>query len=362
MLITILIFIAILAVLVLSHEFGHFIVAKKSGMRVDEFGFGFPPRLFGFKKGETLYSVNLFPIGGFVKIYGEDGEERKDPKSFSSNTFTKKSAVIVAGVVMNVFVAYLLFSAASMLGTPAVVSADEQLPPNVTNAAVHIVGISPNSPAADAGLRAGDKILSLANEEQNIPITFISEVQQFIEANKGQNIVFQVARGSQTLDITVAARGEAPEGEGLTGISLVRAGVVHQPWHLAVWEGAKTTVLATQATLAGFARVFSSVISTGSLPEDIAGPVGIAYMTGAIRELGMSYLVQFMAIISLNLAILNIIPFPALDGGRLAFLIAEKVKGSPVSRKVEGMTHAAGFALLIIFIIFITFHDIGRVF
>ncbi|MDP4010408.1 MAG: site-2 protease family protein [Candidatus Spechtbacteria bacterium] len=361
MFLTILIFIAILAILVLSHEFGHFIVAKRAGMRVEEFGFGFPPRLFGFKKGETLYSINLFPVGGFVKIFGEDGGERQDPKSFSSNSVFRRSLVIVAGVVMNIILAYALFSAGHMLGTPTIVDSDEQRA-NVSDIAVYIVAVNTDSPAAEGGLKAGDKIRVLEAEGEQLSVTSVSGVQEFIEANKGKEIVFTVTRGSQLIEIKVYAREEAPEGEGLTGIALERAGILRQPPHVALWEGAKTTLWATQATMIGFGRVFQSAITTGSLPDDISGPIGIAYMTGAVKELGIAYMVQFIAIISLNLAIINIFPFPALDGGRLMFLIAEKIKGSPVSKKVEGMTHAAGFALLIIFIIFVTFKDVGRIF
>ncbi|MDP4010498.1 MAG: site-2 protease family protein, partial [Candidatus Spechtbacteria bacterium] len=183
MLVTILIFIAILGIVVLSHEFGHFIVAKKAGMRVEEFGFGFPPRLFGFKKGETLYSINLLPVGGFVKIFGEDGGERQDPKSFSSNSVFARSLVIVAGVVMNIILAYALFSASHMFGILTVVSSDEPLSGNVSDVAVYIVAVNAGSPASQGGLKAGDKITSLLADGERLSVSFVSEVQEFIEAN-----------------------------------------------------------------------------------------------------------------------------------------------------------------------------------
>ncbi|MEX0877927.1 MAG: site-2 protease family protein [Candidatus Spechtbacterales bacterium] len=358
---TILLFILILGIVVLTHEFGHFIVAKKSGMRVDEFGFGFPPKLFGIKKGETTYTFNLFPIGGFVKIHGEDGKDRNDPRSFAGRPFWKKSLVIVAGVVMNFLVAYVFFSAVHMIGAPTIIG-DEETPSNVKDVAVQIISVVKDSPAESAGILTGDKILSIQAGESVTSAQSAGEVSDFISGHTGETLLFTVERGKDTLEFSILAREDIPEGQGATGISLVRIGVIQHPPHTALVEGAKTTYNLTVASVSVFGSTVKQAVVDGSVPEDISGPVGIAIMTGTVRDLGLTYVLQFIALISLSLGILNIVPFPALDGGRFAFLVAEKIKGSPVSSKVETAAHATGFVLLILLIVLITVHDINRFF
>lgn len=359
MFITILLFIFILGILILSHEFGHFIVAKKSGMRVDEFGFGFPPRIFGIKKGETLYSFNLFPIGGFVKIYGEDGGNRNDKKSFSNKPIWVRFSTLTAGVIMNVLVAYLFFSFGHIIGTPTAVSPSAS-DIKFEEKSVQILGVVKNSPAELAGLKLADKIRSISSGESSIVIQEASEVREFIFEHEGESFIFSIERGDKIENIIVNSRKEFSREEGSVGIEFIDIGIVRYPWYSAFWEGLKTTVYTTKAMILAFSGTIKAVVSTGSLPGDIAGPIGIAVFTGTIKDLGFVYILQFIAIISLNLAILNIIPFPALDGGRVLFLLIEKIKGSPVSKKVEGFAHSTGFALLILLIILITFHDINN--
>lgn len=339
-------------------------------MRVDEFGFGFPPRLFSKKKGETTYSFNLLPFGGFVKIYGEDPEKEQssngaggedEQRLFYKFPVWRRTAVVIAGVVMNVLLAYVLFAAGHMLGTPSAIN-DSVPAEEVQNVQVQLVAVNEGSPAAEAGLQPQDHIVALRAGDERVDVSRVSQVQEFIDRHLGEEITFVVARGEETRELAVFARPDPPEGQGATGVSLVRVGLVRSAPHTALWEGAKTTWNLTGATLSAFGGMISRAVTQGEVPRDVSGPVGIAVLTGTVRDLGASYVVQFIAIISLNLAILNLIPFPALDGGRLVFLFAEKLKGSPVSKKVEGIAHATGFALLILLIIFITFHDINRFF
>lgn len=358
---TILLFVFILSILVLSHEFGHFITAKKFGMRVDEFGFGFPPKLFGIRKGETLYSFNLFPVGGFVKIYGEDGENRKDSKSFSSNSIWRRSLVILAGVAMNFLVAYILFTVGHMIGTPTAFNSESQQA-GIENVSVQILQIVPDSPAEASDLKLGDKILSITTQEEKLVVGSADNVKDFINNNQGQSFIFSIDRGGDIETIIVNSRVEFNEKEGSVGIQFIDAGIVKYSWYAALWQGVETTVNTTIAILLAFGSMISNVVTTGSLPADVAGPIGIAVFTGTVKGLGLVYVLQFIALISINLAILNIIPFPALDGGRLLFLIIEKIKGSPVNKKIESFAHAAGFALLILLIIVITFNDINKFF
>ena len=361
MFITIILFIAIIATLVLVHEFGHFIVAKKSGMRVEEFGFGFPPRLVSIKKGETRYSFNLFPIGGFVKIFGEDGNKRGESGSFTSRPIWTRSLVIVAGVLLNFMLAYFLFSAAHILGMPTIID-DANLPANVENITVQIIEVVPNSPAFASGIKIGDKILKLSNAQETLSIAQVQEVQDFISANSGGEVTFTIKRGKEILNLTTQVRQEFPSGEGATGIALVKVVTIKYQWYVAPIEGAKTFWLVTIGTLVAFGGMIKELVASGSLPSDIAGPVGIAYLTGTVRSLGFVHLLQFIALISLNLGIINLIPFPALDGGRLLFLGIEKLKGSPVPKKIENATHAVGFVILILLIIAVTLKDINRFF
>jgi regulator of sigma E protease len=361
MILTILLFTAIILILVLSHEFGHFYAARKSGMRVDEFGFGFPPRLIKYKRGDTTYSFNLFPIGGFVKILGEDGSERDNQQSFANKPISRRVIVITAGVALNFVLAYLLFSVGHMLGTPTAVD-DEQVPTYVQDIRVQILGVLEGSPAQEAGLQIGDIIISLrtAGEFQGVELS--RDVQDFINRHRGKNILISVQRGDQELELNVLARQDPPEGEGAMGIIFDRVGVAKYPIHLAPIEGAKTFWTVTTGTLAAFGNMIKNIVSDGEIPDDITGPVGIFKLTDIVRNLGLVHVIQFTALISLSLGILNLAPFPALDGGRLLFLGIERLKGSPVSKKIEGMAHAIGFTLLILLIIAITFRDIERFF
>ena len=357
---TVLIFITILAILILVHEFGHFFVAKKSGVKVEEFGLGFPPRILSVKRGETVYSINLFPIGGFVKIYGEDGDVRNDPRSFASKSLLKRSFIVSAGVLMNILLAALLFSAGHFVGLPQVLD-DENIDANVKNISVRITDVAKDSPAESAGFVAGDRIIAMRVAGEEISnIQKIEVVQDFTNKYLGEEIVISLMRGGELLEEGVFPRIDPPEGEGAIGIAMVRTGEVSYPFYLAPVKGVETTLFVTTATLKAFGGIIVDFVSTGSIEEELSGPVGIAVMTGQVQKMGFIFLLQFMALISINLAIINALPFPALDGGRLLFFAIEKIKGSPVNQKYEKMAHTIGFALLILLMIVITVKDIGR--
>src|SRR6185436_13649347 len=209
-LLTILVFIVILGLLVFVHELGHFIMAKRAGMRVDEFGFGFPPRLFGIKKGETTYTINLIPLGGFVKILGEDGSDSEDPRSFGNKSTWQRFSVLVAGVSMNVVLAFVLLSIGMMLGLPTVIYEDEQLPAHakVRNVSVGILEIAEKSPADEAGLKPGDTIYKITG----IPISSIDDAQRITSENAGKSTVYTFKRGSEAFERTITPRSAPPEG------------------------------------------------------------------------------------------------------------------------------------------------------
>ncbi len=350
----ILLFLIVLGILILSHEFGHFLAAKKSGMRVDEFAFGFPPRLFKVKKGETTYSFNLIPFGGYVKIHGEDPslepENEKDSRSFSSKNFGAKAAVLLAGVFFNLVLAWILISIGFGIGLPTSVSSAPKMA-EISNVTITIIDVARYSPAEEAGLKAGDEIIAFST---------IEEFQNFVNLNKGKEVDVRFKRGNEFLSATMIPRISPPSGQGAIGIAMDMVGILKLPWYLAPWEGLKMTYELTIS----IARTIFSFISSAFRGlvglEGIGGPVAIVSATSTVAKLGFSYLLGFVALLSINLAIINAIPFPALDGGRLLFLIIEKIKGSAIKPRVANTVNNIGFLLLVILMIAITYHDIVK--
>lgn len=367
MLLSIIVFIFILGILVFAHELGHFLAAKQRGVRVEEFAFGFPPRLFGIRRGETLYSLNLIPVGGFVRLSGEspDGvtvkkdEDADDPRSFRSRPLWERVLIVAAGVAGNVTLAWLLFSLAHVIGMPSVVEDSET---GVGKAHVVITSVAPGSPAEAAGIRPGDVILEFrAPDREPGGATAVEDVQRFIGAHRGMEVMLTVERNGKKDELRATPRTSAPEGEGALGIAMVRTGTRSYPWYAALFEGAVTTWRSSVMIVQGIEKLLMALATEGRLVADVAGPVGIAVLSREAALLGVSYLIFFAAILSLNLAVINSLPLPALDGGRLLFLIIEWVKGSPVSRRAEQITHTAGFAFLILLLALVTYRDIARI-
>lgn len=347
---SVVIFIAVLAVLILSHELGHFIAAKKSGVRVDEFAFGFPPRLFKFKKGETLYSINLLPIGGFVKIHGEEGQEKNDPRSFASKSLGIKALIISAGVIFNILLAWFLISLGFMVGMPTSASA---VPPGaeIKDVSVVILQVQEDSVAQKAGLQMGDRLVDFKTVE---------DARNFILANKGKEIEIKYKREDKILNVLAVPDPNPQEGRGALGILMDEVGTAKLPFYRSIWEGLKTTINLTIAISIAIGQFIYDAVRGLAGFEQVSGPVGIATAAGSAANLGFAYLLSFIALLSVNLAVLNIIPFPALDGGRLLFLLIEKIKGSPVSYKVSSIVHTVGLIVLLILMLSITYKDIMK--
>ncbi|KKS44379.1 RIP metalloprotease RseP [Candidatus Azambacteria bacterium RIFOXYD1_FULL_42_11] len=356
---TLIIFIIVLAILVLAHEWGHFMAAKKSGLTVEEFGFGFPPKIFSFKKGETTYSVNLLPLGGFVKILGEDGNNTDNPKSFSSKSAGIRGLITVSGVAMNFILAVFLLIVGFNIGLPQII--DENNKALAKNINIQIVAIVPNSPAEIAGIKLGDSIKNFsAKGGSAFGGDEIIDFQNFVNSHKGKEIALKIQRGKDNLEIKAIPRINPPEGEGALGIALAKTGTVSYPWYQSVWLGLKSSLIITWEIIKGFFNLIKNILIAGKIPQEISGPVGIAVLTGQAANLGFIYLLQLVALISLNLTVLNLLPFPALDGGRLLFLAIEKIKGSKVNPKIENAIHGLGLALLLALAILITYRDILR--
>src|SRR3989344_2418297 len=353
---SLIIFILVLGILILAHEWGHFIIARRSGLIVEEFGFGFPPRIFSIKRGETLYSINLLPLGGFVKILGEDGTELENPKSFSSKPVGIRSLITVSGVFMNFLLAVVLLVIGFYVGLPQIIDKDnEALAKNIE---IQIVAVSNDSPAEKSGIKMGDIIKYVKSGNKNVAINEIAILQENINDSKGKEIILTIQRGKKILEINAVPRINPPEREGALGIALAKTGVIFYPWHKSFWLGIKSTFILSWEIIKGFVGLLKNLIISGKIPQDISGPVGIAVLTNQAATLGFIYLLQLVAIISLNLAVLNLIPFPALDCGRLLFLGIEKIKGSKVNPKIENAIHSIGLVLLLALVVLITYRDI----
>lgn len=370
MVLTIVVFLLVLGILIFVHELGHFMTAKKLGIKVEEFGFGFPPRMFGIYKNKegkwkkviggkkegvenTIYSINWLPLGGFVKIFGEEGEGSKDPESFASKPIWKRSLVLAAGVFMNFVLAAILLMVGFKIGLPQAIDSEDS---NVRDAKIQIAQVATESPAAESGLSLGDEIISIEEER----FYKIEDIQNKIKDNSGQEILIEVKRGGEIKEIKTTPRENPPEDEGALGISLVKTGLVSYPWYISIGKGLEATISVTLAILIAFYELIKNLIVGEKVGADFAGPVGIAVMTGQVTRMGLAYVLQFVAVLSINLAIINILPLPALDGGRILFLIIEKVRGKKVGKKIENTVHTIGFFLLILLLVVVTFKDLFR--
>lgn len=359
--VTLLIFLVVISVLVFVHEFGHFIAAKRAGMKVEEFGFGFPPRIWGTRRGGTFYSINAIPFGGFVRILGEDGEERRAPGSFGAGTFWQKFRVITAGVIMNFLFAVLLLILGNFLGLRVGIF-DDAMGARAQQKEIQILQIAPASPAEQGGLQSLDVIRGFREHGDVIGTDTPEQVQEYAFAHAGQDVTMIVHRGATDQDIALHLRKPTGPSEGPIGISLALTGVIRYPWYQSVWRGLFSAAELFWATLVGYGSLLSKLFIDGKLGSDVTGPVGIANLTGQAARVGFNYLMQFVAMISINLAVLNILPFPALDGGRLALVIAEKLRGKALSQKLEQGINAAGFAILIALMVAVTVKDIVKFF
>ncbi|MBI2108656.1 MAG: RIP metalloprotease RseP [Parcubacteria group bacterium] len=362
----IIIFLIVLAVLILVHEFGHFIVAKKSGIRVDEFGFGFPPKLFGIKKGETEYTVNAIPFGGFVKIFGENPDDESLHGSDSARSFINKpkwvqTGVIVAGVGFNFLLAWILFSVGFISGLP--MSVDE----NISGATIKderllITAVERNSPAEAAGLMAGDTIISLSAKNNTLSLPTALETQEFIARHEKEEIILTYQREKEKKEgsvVVMPVSGIVSDRPAI-GIAMNSIGLVQLPFFKAIFEGGKMTVTLIGAIVVAFLGLIADAFKGSADLANLTGPVGIVSLVGDATNLGFAYLLSFVAFISINLGVLNLLPIPALDGGRLLFLIIEAIKGSPVNYKIVNTIHAAGFAILVLLMVLVTYNDIAR--
>lgn len=415
---TIVVFIVILGILVFVHELGHFVMARRNGIKAEEFGLGFPPRLVGIQflqgeekqkfseieslevkrsdmkigdeeiiqetitekmhtvqknvpvkrwriiwgrdgddedekqalhlihkkkfEGGTIYSLNWLPIGGFVRIKGEDGEGQKDKDSFASKSPWVRIKVLVAGVAMNFILAWVLLSITFMIGSYQDVTGEHN-----AEAKVLIESIEKDSPAEKMGLKAGDIIVKGGNGEVFLSV---EKVQEYINSNKGTEVNLVVQRGDEEMFFSGTPRTEVKEDQGALGISGLGEVIVKKySFFPALWKG----FLEIGNMFVAIGDIIKGLFYGQASGIEVMGPIKLAEFTGQIIPLGLVFVLRFIAIFSVNLAIINALPFPALDGGRILFILIEKIKGRPVSQKVEQAFHTVGMWILMALMFFI---------
>ena len=357
--ISILIIFFTLVALAIIHEFGHFIIAKKFGVPVEEFGIGYPPRILGKKMGQTLYSLNLLPFGAFVKIYGEK-EGLEDSNSFQRKPIEQRALITLGGVLSFWIVGIILLSIIFTLGAPIAISDTVE----AEDARIQVVSVASGSPAEAAGIKMGDTIKEFSTLNSQFSITKIKQIQELTEEYSGEKINLTIERGRESFKVDIIPRVEAPEGEGAMGVALVRTITKAYPFYLAPLKGIKACIDLTSQIVHSLSRIFGNLFQGKGLPPgvELVGPVGVGSLMNQAIQTGPIYYLQFVAIIAIHLAVFNLLPIPALDGGKLLFLGIEKIKGSPINIKTEEKVNGLFFILLIIMIFFVSIKDIIKIF
>ncbi|MFH0780078.1 MAG: site-2 protease family protein, partial [Parcubacteria group bacterium] len=345
MILTIVVFFLVLSVLVFVHELGHFYCARKFGVKAGEFGFGFPPRICGWQRlidetkkikkwrfiagnknveslpapegfrSDTVYSLNWIPMGGFVNIKGENGDFQNDPDSFGHKKIWKRAVILSAGVFMNVVLGIVCLIFAFIIGAPQIIDKN-YTGAEVKNEKIQIMSVLPDSPAAKAGLKMGDAIVSV----DNVVYNNVEDVKNLTAKSNGKEISLKIDRYGTPLSFKLKPEILPKMSEPAMGASLAKTGVIRYPWYKAIWLGIISAYSMFIQIIAAFAMIIKNAVIGQPIGADVAGPVGIAVMTGQMARLGFVYILQFTALLSMNLAIINFLPFPALDGGRVLFL------------------------------------------
>lgn len=356
----------ILGVLIFVHELGHFVVAKLFGIRVDEFGMGFPPRAVKlFSRNGTDYTLNWIPFGGFVKIYGEDSLGKDDPdykRSLVSKKWWQQILVLIAGVSMNVFLAWILFSTTLMMGAPVTASQTEH-PEQLRNAVLTVLEVSPNSPAQSAGVRAGDQILKASMPQTILSNATADAFTEFIRADTLKEPITlelkNVGNNPPVREVIVVPQEGITKGHVAIGVAVDVVGIQDGlSFFPALGQGWGVMTNAVTSTFHSFGQLFGGKISFDSL----SGPVGLTRVVGDAARVGLVQVILLAAFISINLAVINILPFPALDGGRILFTLIEAIIRRPLPRKFVEWTNGAGFLLLILLMLIITVKDVIHLF
>lgn len=348
----------LLSIIIIIHELGHFIAAKKSGVLVEEFGVGLPPRIFGLKIGETIYSLNLLPFGGFVKLFGEEGaelEKKTLPKKLINRTFTnkkpwQKALIISAGVIGNFFLGWVIISYLFTQGVP------------IKSNKIIIEKVAKNSPAEKAGIKIGDIILAIKTNDGLFKLTSTEDFIAKTKKNAGKKIILFINRNKKEISLEIIPRLKPPKNEGPLGVVITSFIEKKYSWYEAPFYGLKESLKTTALILKELVKTLIQFLTFQKPQVDVAGPVGIVKITHEAIKFGHNAVLQIIGLLSLNLAVINILPFPALDGGRLALVFYEAITKKRPNPKVEKYLNLIGFAVLLSLIVLVTINDIKKLF
>ncbi|OIP96142.1 hypothetical protein AUK40_05265 [Candidatus Wirthbacteria bacterium CG2_30_54_11] len=352
-LVSIVSFVAVIGILVIIHELGHFLTAKKFGIRVEEFALGMPPRLVSRKIGDTVYALNAVPIGGYVKLEGENGEDevRDSSTSFQNKPPWQRFLVLLAGSAVHFIFAIVLFW--------GLIFSQGQLMPTHS---VEINSVSANTPASEAGIAAGDIVVAIDDERVYVPADFLT----LIESRAGKTVDLAVMKaGLDTIThVELTPRTDPPAGQGRTGVVITESSIAVPVSFLEAGRlGVQFTFTIVDESFSAISGIFTHLVQKASIPSDISGPVGIASISGDVaRQGGLIGLISLLGILAANLAVLNLFPFPGLDGGRIVFVLLEWVRGKRLAAEKEAMVHGVGIALLFLFIAVVTYRDVLKLF
>lgn len=356
MIITLLVFLAILGLLVFIHELGHFLSAKRNGVTVHEFAFGFRPRLWSKKIGETEYAINLIPLGGYVRMEGESDQDSVLPGSFRVKTVFQRFQIMIAGVVMNFLLGWLILIILFAVGFQPLFPGVAKDPFVRTTAVILITGVNAGSPAAGAGLQPGDQVISVNRQKAATAEEFISQVANTLD----RPTTLVVKRDKELKTVTVTPRSHPPQDQGAIGVDLAATGSVKTPWYLAPLAGLYETVRITGLTVAGFGHFLATLIVHQRVSPDVTGIVGVGVLTGITRRLGLTYLAQLVMMITIGLGVINLVPILPLDGGHIVALAYEKIAGRPLSERQLGALTTIGIALVALLFVVVTYKDLVR--
>ena len=351
-------FISLISLITL-HEIGHFLLAKKFGVKVEEFGIGYPPRIIAKKIGETTYSLNFLPFGAFVSMKGET-EESSDPRSFSKQSVGKRFLIALGGVLSFWIIAAIIFSIVFGMGAPVAIEDENTF--EFSNPKVNIMAVAKDSPAEIAGLKVGDIINGFEVEGTSFDVTKIKEVKEITDENKGQELTLIIKRGKEVFQISLIPRVSPPVNEGPMGVALIRTAIQKYPWYLTPFKGIKATGEITLFVIQAYIQAVENLFIGQPLGIEMVGPVGVLQILAQSQQLGMIYFFNLLALISIQLAIFNLLPIPAVDGGRIMFLAIEAVRKKPVSQKTQQKMIVFSFITLLLIMVWVTIKDVSKLF
>lgn len=324
-----------LSIILLLHELGHFLLAKIAKVKVEEFGLGFPPRLWAKKFGETEYSLNWVPFGGFNRI-------KED--SFNTKPASRRLIILAGGILANVFLGWLFFSLVFMLGSQSLV----------------LIGdLAPGSAAALAGLQKNDALLSVASGRETLTTPFSGQhFIEFVNRERGKVLDIKINRAGKNINFQLLSRENPPAGEGSLGVVIVEVGAPAKPLGQSLVEAGKTTAQVIQLTFSAIYQLVTQAFINPQILSALTGPIGAIALASQIGKIGFVYLLQIMAFLSIGFAVFNILPFPALDGGHILFVLIERIKGSPVPTRFRNLINAFGLSFLLVLMFLVTIKDI----